>query len=209
MDSTVDNRRRIGNLIRVGLIAEIDHANARARLRDDDLLTGWLPWLERRAGATRSWNPPTLGEQALLLCEDGDPANGVIITGLYSDAHAAPSADPLITRFVMPDGAEFEYDHGIHRLSATVPGSATLDCDTTVDVTAGGNLTAEAGGNATIEAAGAVDITGANGITLNGDVTINGNTVFNGAMTHGGRRVDSTHGHGGVQGGNSTTGPVA
>ncbi|WMR36092.1 phage baseplate assembly protein V, partial [Metapseudomonas otitidis] len=37
--------RLLENLIRLGTIAEVDHAAARVRVQSGQLLTGWLPWL--------------------------------------------------------------------------------------------------------------------------------------------------------------------
>ena len=42
-----------------GTIAEADLAAPRVRVDTGGLTTHWLPWLECRAGTTRTWNPPT------------------------------------------------------------------------------------------------------------------------------------------------------
>ena len=55
----VELLRLIHNLIRLGTIAEVDHARARVRVQSGELLTNWLPWIEARAGTTRDWDPPT------------------------------------------------------------------------------------------------------------------------------------------------------
>ncbi|HEQ0226227.1 TPA: phage baseplate assembly protein V, partial [Pseudomonas aeruginosa] len=77
--------RMIENLIRLGTIAAVDHAAQRVRVLTGDLLTGWLPWASPRAGADREWNAPTLNEQVLLFSPSGQTANGVVLTGLFSD----------------------------------------------------------------------------------------------------------------------------
>ena len=83
--------RLLHNLIRLGTIAEVDHRAARVRVKTGELLTDWLPWLEGRAGTTRDWDPPTKGEQVILFSPGGDPANGVVLCGLCSNAHPAPA----------------------------------------------------------------------------------------------------------------------
>ena len=39
----------------------------------------------QRAGADREWDPPTIGEQVVLLSPSGNLAQGVVLTGLFSD----------------------------------------------------------------------------------------------------------------------------
>src|SRR5699024_4962861 len=142
MDRVTELTRRLNNIIRIGTIAAVDPSHARARLRDGALLSAWRPWLELRAGTTRSWNPPTVGEQALLLAPGGDPADSIILTGIYQDAHSAPSTSPARTRTDNPDGARVEYDHAHSVLHVQTPGDITLH--------AGGDITLQASGNVTI-----------------------------------------------------------
>jgi len=236
MNSAAELARLLHNLIRVGTIADVDHAAARVRFSDGNLQTAWLPWLERRAGTTRDWDPPTIGEQCMLFSPAGDPANGIVLTGLFSDANPAPSGSPDLNRRVYPDGATIEYDHAAHHLQATIPGSATLDATTDVTVTAGGKIaaTAQAGidastpARATLNAAGGADITaptttingnlqlngaftgaGGHSVTFNSPVAFKQATDFAAPMTHNGKTIDSTHRHTGVQSGGSSTGTVA
>lgn len=128
MQSAAEMLRLIHNLLRVGTIAAVDHQRARVRVKSGELLSAWLPWIEGRAGTTRDWDPPTLGEQVMLFSPGGDPAAGIVLTGIFSDAHPAPSTSPDIWHRVMPDGAVIEYNHQAHRLHAvTGPSSITMD----------------------------------------------------------------------------------
>ena len=118
MDSAEQNRL-LANLIRVGTILEVDHARARCRVKSGKLETNWIAWLEHRAGATRSWDPPTVGEQCVLLCPSGEPASAIALVGLYSDARPAPVTDQNKHHTRYPDGAVIEYDHAAGALKAT------------------------------------------------------------------------------------------
>ncbi|TPG14372.1 phage baseplate assembly protein V [Sphingomonas oligophenolica] len=144
MGDQPDTQRQIGDLVRLATVASVDHGAATCRVRVGDILTGDLPWLTLRAGATRHWSPPSVGEQVVLLCPESDTAAGIVLPGIYSDANAAPSADEHATVVTYADGAVLTYDASAHALTATLP----------------------AGGTATIEASG--------GITLRADVTIEG-----------------------------------
>ncbi|UTH73345.1 phage baseplate assembly protein V [Chromobacterium sp. IIBBL 290-4] len=139
MENFADLSRRIESLIRLGTIAEVDHAARRVRVQTGALTSNWLPWAASRAGQTRDWSPPTAGEQVLLLCPSGDPAGGVALLAIYSDAFDAPSSSPDEHLTVYPDGARLLYNHATGSLSvsgvrtATVQafGLVTVDCPET------------------------------------------------------------------------------
>lgn len=130
MNNAADLARRLDNLIRPGVVAHVDHAKALCRVRSGDLLTDWLPWLEPRAGTTRTWSPPTVGEQVLLLCPCGEVGAGWVLRAGYTTAHPAPSnaAPEHVTAW--PDGARLSYEHDGHQYLLDVPagGRITLRC---------------------------------------------------------------------------------
>lgn len=185
LQSAAELLRLIHNLIRLGTIAAVDHGVVgerapRVRLKSGALLTAWRPWIACRAGTTRTWHPPTVGEQAVLFSPGGDPAAAVVLVGLFSDAHPAPADRADLWRAVMPDGAVIEYDHAAGHLQATLPGSATLDTR----------------GDVTLTTAAALTATAAGGATLNADTVINGTLAVNGdSLTHNGTDIGDTHRH--------------
>ncbi|MET3516472.1 phage baseplate assembly protein V, partial [Pseudacidovorax sp. 1753] len=69
-----DVLRKLENLVRTGTIAEVRHElpGALVRVQIGKNLTDWRPYHDLRAGNTRTWNPPTVGEQVTLLSPDGD-----------------------------------------------------------------------------------------------------------------------------------------
>ncbi len=119
MDDIADLIRRIESLIRYGTIAEVDHDARRVRVKSGELTSNWLPWGAGRAGETLEWNPPTVGEQVVLLCPSGDPAGGFALLAIYSDAFDAPSSSPDEHLRVYPDGARILYNHATGALSVT------------------------------------------------------------------------------------------
>jgi phage baseplate assembly protein V len=191
-----DLPRLLGNLLRLGTVAEVDLGSARCRVRSGDLLTDFRPWLAPRAGQTIEWSAPSVGEQVLLLSPGGDLVQAIVLRGLYQTAHPAPSVSGTLHRIEYPDGAVLEYDHAAHALVATLP----------------------AGGRAEITAEGGVTVNGP--LTVNGDSTFNGNTQTNGdaavsqtltAQTDvlGGGISLKGHRHGGVSSGSAQTGAPA
>lgn len=127
--------RRLENVLRVGTIEQVDHGDARVRVRSGELLTTWLPWFEQRAGDVRTWCPPSIGEQCLLLSPSGDLAAGLVLVGLNSTAHPAPAAVSTVHRTVYPDGAVIDYDHAAHALNINLPAGSTTH------ITAPGSVT--------------------------------------------------------------------
>lgn len=125
---TNETRRLLLNLIRKGAIMDVDHSSQppTCRVSSGALETNWLPFLSVRAGTTREWNPPTKGEQVLLLCSGGDPAQGVVLCGLNSDTFPAPGNSPDTHTRAYPDGAIVEYNHAAHSLMANLPAGATV-----------------------------------------------------------------------------------
>lgn len=199
-----DLSRRIENIVRLGTVAEVDHPNALCRVDSGGLRTGWLPWIEHRAGQTRSWDPPSVGEQALILAPSGEAAAGIVIVGLYRTAHPAPDVSATTHVIDYPDGARISYDHASGHLE--VGGIQTARIAAAVSVTLDTPLT-HCTGRLTVDdlltyGNGIAGTGGQNNNVISGDFThADGDLSSNGIVLH-------THTHGGVQpGGGSTGGP--
>ncbi|MDR9048892.1 hypothetical protein FEP39_00573 [Burkholderia multivorans] len=127
-------QRQARNAVRKGSILDVDHGAALCRVSvgdpDDEsgsLQTNWIPWFSIAAGDTRDWRPPTKGEQVMLLCPMGDPAQGVALCGFYSGAFPAPDHSPDKHVRMYRDGASIAYDHASHVLTADLPAGATIN----------------------------------------------------------------------------------
>jgi phage baseplate assembly protein V len=166
--------RRLSNLIRFGTVQEADYANARVRVKAGDILTGWLPWLTRRAGGDIIWHAPEIGEQVMVLSPSGELNQGVVMTSLYQALMPPPVNTPDKHHTVYSDGAVIEYDRASHHLQAVLPGGATVQLTSpggiaiTGDITLTGTLTAS------------VDVI-ANGISLHNH--LHGGVQAGGAQT--------------------------
>jgi len=118
--------RRLDNLIRLGTVAEVDHAHALCRVQTGGILTTWLPWAPLRAGNTRTWCPPTVGEQVIVLSPSGEPGAGIVLTAVYTAAHDQPSNSPDDHVRLWPDGAIERYNHAKSTYSLDVPVSGLI-----------------------------------------------------------------------------------
>ena len=169
--------RLVENLIRVGTVLEVDHAQKRCRVKSGGLLTGWLPWFSPRTGITRDWDPPTLGEQCIILSPSGEVGGGMVLLGLYADAFDAPSTSPDEHVREYPDGARISYNHvtgalnavGIQTALVQAATQVTFDCP---QVTFTGKVNVE---DLFTYANGMVGIGGANtAAMITGDVIADG-----------------------------------
>ncbi|QKV52647.1 phage baseplate assembly protein V [Comamonas antarctica] len=166
-------QRLVHNLIRVGSIHEVDHGGpgqpARVRVQIGELVTNWRPYHECRAGGTKTWNPPTVGEQATVLSPSGDLGAAVVLVGLNSTGNPAPSNDPNKTVSQYPDGTVVEYDHASHALLVTLV----------------------AGGAATLAAPGSVTVDSPE-VTMTGNCTVDGTLTYKGGMRGSGKAAGAT-----------------
>lgn len=171
-------------LIREGIVASVDLAAARCTVRigdpdEDEIETPPLRWLTGRAGATRSWSPPSEGEQVVILCPEGEIAAGIVLTGLsYADFPPAGSTPEEVILF--PDGARIAYDPEGHVLTAELPGGSTA------------NVTADQ-----------LNITG--NVAIDGDLTITGTVTADTDVVGGGKSLKG-HKHIGVTAGGGVSG---
>ncbi|MFP3343319.1 phage baseplate assembly protein V [Halomonas sp. SIMBA_159] len=181
MNNVAELLRLIENVIRLGSIAQVDHDAARVRVKSGSLLTGWVPWVTGRAGTTRDWNPPTVGEQCVLFSPGGDTANAFAMASLFQLTAPPPSSDPGVIGRLFPDSALFEYDHANSVLRINLPGSIEIN------------------------APGGTQWVG--GIKHQGDMQRNGSySQQGGSHTHNGKNTGSDHKHGGIQPGPANTG---
>lgn len=134
-----DLYRLVNNLIRIGTIVEVDHQKARARVKTGGNTTGWQKWVTLRAGTTTEWNPPTEGEQVVLLSPGGDLAQAVILVGLFTSN--APSQSPDEHKRVYPDGGTLIYDHKKKELLVDIPVKVNIIVAKDATMNIGGDAT--------------------------------------------------------------------
>ncbi|ROT46076.1 phage baseplate assembly protein V [Pusillimonas sp. NJUB218] len=206
--------RLIQNLIRIGTIMDIDHGDPpRVRVKTGNLQTDWRPWCERRSGQTKTWDPPTRGEQVILLSPGGDIAGAYILCSLGSDSNPPPSHSPDETVRQYPDGAVAKYNHATGEFIVTGIKSMLIHASDSITLKAGNSVTLDtpqstSTGKHTIEGllsylAGMSGQNGEGGTTsIEGEIVHSGgNLSSNGVVVH-------LHIHGGVQpGGANTDGP--
>ena len=115
--------RALRNMIRTGIVVETDLNAGRCRVQTGGMCTDWLQWLTHRAGRSRTWWAPSVGEQVLILAVGGELDTAFVLPGIYSGDNPAPSAsaDALHIRF--PDGAVIEYEPETSALTVNCNGA--------------------------------------------------------------------------------------
>ena len=149
--NTADLERRLENLIRIAEISDVDYhdpENPVCRCMVGEIKTNWLSICHTRMGVVKDWNPPSKGEQVVLLSPNGDLSQAVIIASLSSTLNPAPDTTAHKPKRTYPDGAVIEYDYQSHKLSAILPTGATFELKSdgglkiTGDIALDGKLTA-------------------------------------------------------------------
>lgn len=127
--------RALRNMIRTGIIVETDLNAGRCRVQTGGMCTDWLQWLTHRAGRSRTWWAPSVGEQVLILAVGGELDTAFVLPGIYSGDNPAPSAsaDALHIRF--PDGAVIEYEPETSALTASGIKTASVTASDSVTAT--------------------------------------------------------------------------
>lgn len=66
----------------------------------DAFQTEWLPFLTNRAGNTREWNPPEVGEKGVLLSPTGRPKVGYFLPASFYEDAPLPSTEVDIHKII-------------------------------------------------------------------------------------------------------------
>jgi len=136
-----DLARRLENLIRFGRIKTIEPSQPYTTVTVNlgEITTGNIRYLNLRAGADRTWDPPSIGEEVVVLSPSGVLDMGVAIAGLNNETNPAPSSDLNKVIRLFSDGCILSYDTKTHHLDAVLPEGGT--CNLTADVSITGKLT--------------------------------------------------------------------
>ncbi|EKN3441767.1 phage baseplate assembly protein V [Yersinia enterocolitica] len=199
-------KRLLANIIRIGIVSDVDLANGLCRVKIGNLETDWLNWLTLRAGRVCFWSAPSQGEQVMVLSIGGELTTGFVLPAIFSDANSAPSQSPDAMVITFPDGARFEYEPETSHLAITGIATAVIEASESVSVTAP-NITCTASVKITLDTP---EVECTNNLTtatlqvmqggkMSGDIEHSG-----GQFSSNGVVVDDHH-HGGVQRGGDWT----
>jgi phage baseplate assembly protein V len=81
-----DHSRRMNNMMREGKVVETFPKEGLVRVEMDGMRSKKVPWATR-AGDIKHWSPPRVGERIMLFSPTGEPGQGVVYPGGYSDEY--------------------------------------------------------------------------------------------------------------------------
>lgn len=127
-----EHDRQLSTTILLGVVVELDELNALVRVDFDGLVSDWLRWSATRAGpGVRTWDAPEVGEQVVVVCPYGDPAQGIVVASVYQEDFDQPANLKTKHRTQYADGTVVEYDRETHAFLIDVgTGSVTINCAT-------------------------------------------------------------------------------
>lgn len=88
--------RRLRNMVRYGVVEEVDAAKGLVKMKDDgggegqSYTSDWRPWAEV-GGGIKTWRPPTKGQQVVMFSPSGSLAEGIVFNAAFSDENKQPS----------------------------------------------------------------------------------------------------------------------
>ena len=179
-------------MLREATVVEVDLAAGTVVCETGEVRTAPVAFASGRAGATRIWSPPSVGEQVLLFCPDGDIERAVPFGAIPKDAYP-PAGDGLTELIAFDDGARIAYDPEAHHLEFALPDGAT------VAILGTGGVSIDVG-------SAALAITGR--VTIDGDASVTGKLECAGDILAEGVSL-TKHRHLGVSVGQAQSGPPA
>ncbi|WP_143688963.1 phage baseplate assembly protein V [Wolbachia endosymbiont of Laodelphax striatellus] len=125
-------QRKMANIVRIGVVKEIDYEKAKVRVKIGEFLTDYLPW-------DRDWSPPDIDEQVVVFSPLGELSLGVVLAGIYQEKYSAPENKKEINSVKFQDGTRLLYDKEKHHLEIEVMDKVTLKAgESSIEMTKSG-----------------------------------------------------------------------
>ncbi len=119
-------QRKLANIVRIGVVKEIDYEKAKVRVKIGEFLTDYLQWVTSKAGKDRDWSPPDIDEQVVVFSPLGELSLGVVLGGIYQEKYPTSENKKEINSIKFQDGTKFTYDKEKHHLGIEVVDKITL-----------------------------------------------------------------------------------
>lgn len=147
----------LDNLIQIGTITAVDTENrALVRVQIHERVTDWFPYKMLANSHIKTWTPPHVGEQVIVLSPYGEGDDGVVLGSIFNKDQKEPTAANDHTSVVeFSDGTIITYDttakaltiNAIGSVAITAPSGASITGNVTVigNLTVSGTITDEKG----------------------------------------------------------------
>ena len=106
-------KRRLNNIVKVGVVSETDPEKAKVRIKVGDLHSDWRPWT---SGSKHRWDMPEVGDSVVMISPNGETEKSIIIPSLYNDQNLPPSSDSNTICWKLPEGKTFVISVGSSKI---------------------------------------------------------------------------------------------
>lgn len=175
-----DLLRRIENLLKVGVIHEVDLDAKKLRVKMGDIITGWLNMPGEVTANYIRWRPLKTGTQVLVASESADPANAIIVQILYTADNQPVSTEETLDIIQFNDGTAISYNTATSALTAALASNGHITATAPqgiIDIHSDQgtiNVTANQGTINLDTQGGKINATCLQGFDITGDVSITG-----------------------------------
>ncbi|XWN29757.1 MAG: phage baseplate assembly protein V [Devosia sp.] len=91
LEATIEQLdRRVNNMFREARVIDTDHPKGLVKVEAAGLVSDWQPWLEV-AGGILKWDPPVNNQRVIQINPTGEPGQGMILAGGFSNHFKQPS----------------------------------------------------------------------------------------------------------------------
>lgn len=119
--------RRLSALIIPGIVSAVQLKPLRVRVSDGDgWESAWLRVFTLAAGVVRTWRPPSVGEDALIMSPSGLPEQGLVLVGLNGQEFEQNDDLAAVTATDYPDGSRDSHDHEKKERIVSIPAGGKL-----------------------------------------------------------------------------------
>lgn len=127
--AVADLQVMLAQLWAVGIVTAVDAKLHRAKVKlpdQEDKISDWLliptKWIDGPA-----YSLPAKGDQVVCLFNPINPADGLILGGVFSERQKPPTTEKNKHYKEFGDGTRIEYDEKHHKLSITLGESGTIE----------------------------------------------------------------------------------
>jgi phage baseplate assembly protein V len=121
--------RKLHAMIRVGVVKTIDETKRMIVLSIGDVDTPDVHWAMQRCGEDDEWDPPSVGEQMLILACAGDPAQAFAVLSIPQDGFGRPRGATEHVRTYRDSGA-IKYNWALSSYEVAVPPQGAIELKT-------------------------------------------------------------------------------
>lgn len=118
--------RRIGNIIRSGIIVAVDPILKRVKIKSQGNTPSWLPMPAEIGSNFVAWRPLRVGQQVIIASEAGDLVDCQIVGFLYSNNINYSGSNDKIDEIIFDDGTKILYDSQKKELCLDIKGSLSI-----------------------------------------------------------------------------------